>query len=173
MSKATPMGAVAKFAAGGKRTGKKDLGMIAMTYGNIYVARVAMGAVPRQTLRALQEAEAYDGPSLVIAYSHCIAHGINMKDGLRQQKMAVDSGHWVLCRYDPERAKEGQNPLQLDSKKPSIRLEDYVYSEIRYKMLLRSNPAAAKQLLIEGQAYVNERWNMYERLAASNGSTEE
>ena len=165
MSKSTPMGAVAKFAAGGKRMGKKDLGMIAMSYGNVYVAKVAMGANPRQTLRAFVEAEAYPGPSLIIAYSHCIAHGIEMINGLRQQKLAVDSGHWPLFRYNPLLAAQGQNPFQLDSKKPVIPLKDYIYTEIRYKMLTHSNPEAAKMLLEEGQKFVNDRWAIYEKMA--------
>ena len=167
MSKATPIGAVAKFAAGGKRMGKKDLGMIAMSYGNVYVAKIAMGANPRQTLRAFVEADAYPGPSLIIAYSHCIAHGIDMINGLRQQKLAVDCGHWPLYRYNPLLKDQGQNPLQLDSKKPSIALKDYIYTEVRYKMLTHSNPEAAKLLLEQGQKFVNERWAMYEKLAAN------
>jgi pyruvate-ferredoxin/flavodoxin oxidoreductase len=167
MSKATPRGAVAKFAAGGKRMGKKDLGMIAMSYDNIYVASIAMGANPRQTLRAFTEADAYPGPSLIIAYSHCIAHGIDMINGLRQQKLAVDSGHWPLYRYNPLRKAQGLNPLELDSKKPSIPLKDYNYTEVRYKMLTHSNPEAAAMLLDQGQKFVNERWAMYEKLAAA------
>jgi pyruvate-ferredoxin/flavodoxin oxidoreductase len=170
MSKSTPIGAVAKFAAGGKRMGKKDLGMIAMSYGNIYVAKIAMGANPRQTLRAFVEADAYPGPALIIAYSHCIAHGIDMINGLRQQKLAVDSGHWPLFRYNPLLAAQGQNPLQLDSKKPSISLKDYIYTEIRYKMLTHSNPETARRLLDEGQKFVNDRWAMYEKLAAHGGA---
>ncbi|TAN35890.1 MAG: pyruvate:ferredoxin (flavodoxin) oxidoreductase [Verrucomicrobia bacterium] len=170
MSKSTPIGAVAKFAAGGKRMGKKDLGMIAMSYGNVYVAKIAMGASPRQTLRAFVEADAYPGPSLIIAYSHCIAHGIDMINGLRQQKLAVDSGHWPLYRYNPLLAAQGQNPLQLDSKQPSIPLKDYIYTEIRYKMLTHSNPEVAKQLLEDGQKFVNDRWAMYEKLAANGGA---
>jgi len=165
MSKATPMGAVAKFAAAGKKLGKKDLGMIAMSYGHIYVARVAMGAQPRQTLRAFAEAEAFDGPALIIAYSHCIAHGIDLRQGLRQQKLAVDSGHWVLCRYNPDLAKEGKNPFLLDSKKPTIKLQDYAYNELRYKMLSRSSPEEAQRLMKMGQAYVEERWQRYEDMA--------
>lgn len=146
-SKATPRAAVAKFAADGKDKPKKDLGMIAMTYGNIYVARVAMGASDSQTLRALNEADAYDGPSLVIAYSHCINHGIDMKKGLVQQKMAVNSGSWVLYRYDPRLAAEGKNPLQLDSREPSINVADYAYNETRYRMLLQQDEERAEELM--------------------------
>ncbi|NEN93746.1 MAG: pyruvate:ferredoxin (flavodoxin) oxidoreductase, partial [Okeania sp. SIO3H1] len=165
MSKSTPIGAVAKFAAAGKKQGKKDLGMIAAIYGNIYVARVAMGATPRQTLRAFVEAESYDGPSLIIAYSHCIAHGIDMKAGLRQQKLAVQSGHFPLFRYDPRLADVGKRPFQLDCKEPSIPLEQYIYNEVRYRMLALKDPERAKELLSEGQAYINERWEMYEHMA--------
>lgn len=171
MSKATPRGAVAKFAAGGKQVAKKDLGMIAMTYGSVYVARISMGANPRQVIRAFLEAEAYDGPSLIIAYSHCIAHGINMLKGLEQQKLAVNSGHWPLFRFNPMLTKEGKNALTLDSKKPSIALKDYTYNEVRYKMLAHSRPQEAETLLRLAQADVNDRWQMYEDWAA-RGSKE-
>jgi len=166
MSKSTPRAAVAKFAAGGKPTPKKDLGLMAMTYGNVYVARVAMGADDTQTVRAFIEAESYPGPSLIIAYCHCIAHGINMRLGLEQQQAAVDSGHWVLYRYNPLRAQQGQNPLQLDSKKPKIPLRDYVYNETRYRMLEQSKPEEARRLLELAQQDVEARWRMYEQLAA-------
>jgi pyruvate-ferredoxin/flavodoxin oxidoreductase len=166
MSKATPRAAVAKFAAGGKPLPKKDLGMIAMTYGNIYVAQVAMGSSDRQTVRAFVEAESYDGPSLIIAYSHCIAHGINMRTGFDQQKAAVDSGSWVLYRYDPRRADEGLNPLQLDSKAPKIPLKDYAYNETRFKMLTRSKPEEAERLMELAQQDVNETWQKYQQLAS-------
>jgi pyruvate-ferredoxin/flavodoxin oxidoreductase len=166
MSKATPRAAVAKFAAGGKPLPKKDLGMIYATYGNVYVAQIAMGANDRQTVRAFVEAESYDGPSLIIAYSHCIAHGINMRAGFDQQKAAVDSGAWVLYRYDPRRAEQGLNPLQLDSKAPKIPLEDYAYNETRFKMLTQSKPEEAERLLALAQRDVNERWQMYEQLAS-------
>ncbi len=169
MSKATPRGAVAKFAAGGKQVAKKDLGMIAMTYGSVYVARISMGANPRQVIRAFQEAEAYDGPSLIIAYCHCIAHGINMTKGLEQQKLAVNSGHWPLFRFNPLLAKDGKNPLTLDSKKPSIALKDYTYNEVRFKMLAHSRPQEAEVLLKLAQNDVNERWKMYEDWAARGG----
>ncbi len=166
MSKATPRAAVAKFAAGGKPLPKKDLGMIAMTYGNIYVAQVAMGSSDRQTVRAFVEAESYDGPSLIIAYSHCIAHGINMRTGFDQQKAAVDSGSWVLYRYDPRRADKGLNPLQLDSKAPKIPLKDYAYNETRFKMLTQSKPEEAERLIKLAQQDVNETWQKYQQLAS-------
>jgi pyruvate-ferredoxin/flavodoxin oxidoreductase len=164
-SKATPLAAVAKFAAGGKPTPKKDLGLMAMSYGNVYVAHVAMGANDRQTLQVLQEAESYDGPSLVIAYSHCIAHGINMAKGLEQQALAAQSGYWPLYRYDPRLKAEGKNPFQLDSKAPSVPLKEYAYNENRYRVLEQTNPVAAAQLMEQAQAAVNERWKMYEELA--------
>jgi pyruvate-ferredoxin/flavodoxin oxidoreductase len=166
MSKSTPRAAVAKFAAGGKPTPKKDLSLMAMTYGSVYVARVAMGADDTQTVRAFLEAEAYPGPSLIVAYSHCIAHGINMRTGMDQQKAAVDSGHWVLYRYNPARVAEGKNPLQLDSRKPKIPLKDYVYNETRYKMLEQSKPDEARRLLELAQQDTEARWRMYEQLAA-------
>jgi len=166
MSKATPLGAVAKFAAGGKPNAKKDLAMMAMVYGNVYVARVAMGATDAQTVKAFLEAEAYPGPSLIIAYSHCIAHGYNLVHGLEQQKAAVRSGCWPLIRYNPALLKEGKNPLQLDSQPPSLPLEEYVYKETRYKMLLKSNPEAAKQLLKLAKEDVARRWKLYEHWAA-------
>jgi len=166
MSKATPMGAVAKFAAGGKPNAKKDLAMMAMVYGNVYVARVAMGASEAQTVKAFLEAEAYQGPSIIIAYSHCIAHGYNLVHGLEQQKAAVSAGCWPLIRYNPNLLKEGKNPLQLDSKPPSLPLEEYVYKETRYKMLLQSNPEAAKHLLKLAQEDVVNRWKLYEHWAS-------
>ncbi len=164
-SKATPTGAVAKFAFGGKALAKKDLGMMAANYGYVYVAQIAMGASDAQTLKAIQEAESYDGPSLIIAYSHCIAHGINMAKGMTQQKLAVDSGHWPLYRYDPRRSEVGQNPFQLDSRAPKIPLKDYIYNETRYRMLVQSNPEAAAELLVHAQKVVNDRWAKYEQLA--------
>jgi pyruvate-ferredoxin/flavodoxin oxidoreductase len=165
-SKATPRGAVAKFAAAGKPAGKKDLGLMAMTYGNVYVARVAMGANDQHTLRAFLEAEAYEGPSLIIAYSHCIAHGINMSTAMNNQKAAVDSGYWPLYRYNPELAKEGKNPFKLDSKGLKIPLKDYAYMETRYKMLTKSHPDLAAKLIQEAQEDVIKRWKEYERLAS-------
>jgi pyruvate-ferredoxin/flavodoxin oxidoreductase len=166
MSKATPRAAVAKFAAAGKPRPKKDLGMIAMTYGNIYVAQVAMGASDIQTVKAFLEAESYDGPSLIIAYSHCAMHGFNLRTGFDQQQLAVDSGAWVMYRYDPRRAAEGLNPLQLDSKAPKIPLQDYMYNETRFKMLTQSDPEHAAQLLELAQKDVQSRWRMYEQLAS-------
>ncbi len=173
MSKSTSYGAVAKFAAAGKTTAKKDLSMMAMNYGSVYVAKVAMGANDVQTLRAFLEAEAYDGPSIIIAYSHCIAHGINMAKGMECQKLAVDSGHWPLFRYNPENMKEGKNPLKLDSKAPKIKLEDYIYNETRYKMLTKSHPTEAKKLLELGQAEVIKRWKFYEQMAEMKFTSDE
>jgi pyruvate-ferredoxin/flavodoxin oxidoreductase len=175
MSKATPRAAVAKFAVGGKPAGKKDLGLIAMTYGNVYVASVAMGARDEHTLKAFLEAEAYDGPSLIIAYSHCIAHGINMTTGMQNQKAAVDAGQWLLYRYHPERGAAGENPLQLDSRAPKIPIEQFMALENRFKMLTKSKPEDAKRLFAEAQKDVTARWRMYDYLAArklspTNGS---
>ena len=163
MSKSTPLAAVAKFAAGGKRVPKKDLALQAISYGNVYVARVAMGANPQQTLLAFREAEAYPGPSLILAYSHCIAHGINMQHGLLQQHRAVKSGYWPLMRYNPEVRKSGENPFMLDSQGPRIAFKDYAYQELRYKMLSRTNPGDAEMLIREAQEQVNLKWRMYER----------
>ncbi|MBL3593409.1 MAG: pyruvate:ferredoxin (flavodoxin) oxidoreductase [Synergistaceae bacterium] len=166
MSKATPMGAVAKFAAGGKPAMKKDLALMAMAYGNVYVARVALGADDNQVVKAFREAEAYDGPSLIIAYSHCIAHGIDLKEGLRQQKKAVASGHWITLRYNPELRTQGKNPLTLDCKEPSLPLEDYVYGENRYRILQRAHPEAAAQFLEEAKAQNAYRWKLYRHMAS-------
>lgn len=165
MSKSTPRGAVAKFASGGKTSPKKDLGLIAMSYGNIYVARVAMGAKDEHTLRAFLEAEAYDGPSLIIAYSHCIAHGIDMTAGMRHQKAAVESGQWLLYRYHPDRAEQGENPLTLDSRAPKIPVREYMEMENRFKMLNFSKPAVARELAELAQADVNQRLALYEYMA--------
>jgi pyruvate-ferredoxin/flavodoxin oxidoreductase len=166
MSKSTPRGAVAKFAAGGKRAPKKDLALMAMSYGNVYVARVAMGAGDAQTLKALREAEAYPGPSLVIAYSHCVAHGYDLAHGCEQQKAAVQSGHWQLMRYNPELAAAGRNPLQLDSGPPTISLRKYVYNETRYTMLAQSDPQAAATLLAQAEKDVFARRQLYEHWAS-------
>lgn len=166
MSKSTPRAAVAKFAAGGKPVGKKDLGMIAMSYGNVYVASVALGARDEQTLKAFLEAEAYDGPSLIIAYSHCIAHGIDMTTGMQSQKAAVEAGQWLLYRYHPEREARGENPLQLDSRSPKIALKDFMYRENRFKMLTKSHPQDAERMLGEAQRGVQARWRFYEYLAS-------
>jgi pyruvate-ferredoxin/flavodoxin oxidoreductase len=167
MSKSTPKGAVAKFAAGGKTGGKKDLGLMAMSYGNVYVAKVALGASDAQTVRAFVEAEAYNGPSLIIAYAHCIAHGIDMAKGLHNQKAAVDSGHWQLYRYNPDLTKEGKNPFKLESKGLKIPLKEYTYNETRYKMLVKSHPEEAEKLMVEAQKDVTEKWKQYENLAAT------
>jgi pyruvate-ferredoxin/flavodoxin oxidoreductase len=171
MSKSTPRAAVAKFAAGGKPRAKKDLGLLAMTYGNVYVAAVAMGSNDMQTIRAFLEAEAYDGPSIILAYSHCIAHGINMTTGMVNQKAAVESGHWPLYRYNPMLAKEGKNPLKLDSKAPKIKFSDYAYLETRYKMLTKSDPEAAKQLMALAQEDVQKRWEVLEEMAKEANGT--
>jgi len=165
-SKSTPRAAVAKFAAAGKPGAKKDIGLMAMTYGNVYVAKVALGANDQHTLRAFLEAEAYDGPSLIIAYSHCIAHGINMGTAMQNQKAAVDSGHWPLFRYNPALEAEGKNPFKLDSKGLKIPFKDYAYMETRYKMLTKSHPAEAAVLIKEAQEDVVRKWKEYERLAA-------
>ncbi len=165
-SKSTPRAAVAKFAMGGKSLGKKDLGLIAMSYGNVYVAHIAMGFNDQQTLRAIIEAEAYDGPSLIIAYSHCIAHGYDMAKGLEQQKLAVQSGHWPMYRYDPRLAAEGKNPLVIESKEPSIPLSQYAYNETRYKMLTQIDEARAEELMKEAQHDAKSRWTLYQQMAS-------
>jgi pyruvate-ferredoxin/flavodoxin oxidoreductase len=164
-SKSTPRGAVAKFAAAGKPVGKKDLAMMAVSYGSVYVARVAMGAGDMHTLKAFLEAEAFNGPSLIIAYSHCIAHGYDMAYGLEQQKAAVNSGYWPLFRYNPDLVAQGKNPFQLDSRPPSIPLKDYIYNETRYTMLVKSNPDHARVLLEEAKEDVASHWKLYDYLA--------
>jgi pyruvate-ferredoxin/flavodoxin oxidoreductase len=166
---------VAKFAAGGKPRAKKDLGMMAVSYGSVYVAQVAMGSSDMQTLKAFLEADAYDGPSIIIAYSPCIAHGYDLVHGGDQQKAAVQSGYWPLYRFNPDLVKLGRNPFQLDSRAPSLPLEKYIYNETRYTMLTHSNPEAAKHLLKLAEADVSERWNRYAKLAAvpSNGAAKE
>jgi len=169
-SKATPLGAVAKFAAAGKRVARKDLALQAIAYGNVYVAQVAMGANPQQTLQAFREAEAYDGPSLILAYSHCIAHGIDMRFGMKQQDLAVASGYWPLIRYNPAMRKVGENPFRLDSPRPTIPFKDYAYNEIRYTTLKSSKPEEAEALLAMAQAVVTEKYRQYEDLAARDGS---
>jgi pyruvate-ferredoxin/flavodoxin oxidoreductase len=165
-SKATPRAAVAKFAADGKKSGKKNLGLLAMMYGNVYVAQIAMGASDVQTVKAFAEAERYDGPSLIIAYSHCIAHGIKMDLGMDQQRAAVRCGYWPLYRYNPELSKEGKNPLQLDSHKPKEKFEQYAYNETRYRMLAQAKPAEAKRLLQEAVEDIDRGWRFLEHLAA-------
>jgi pyruvate-ferredoxin/flavodoxin oxidoreductase len=168
-SKATGLGAVAKFASGGKRSAKKDLARMAMSYGSVYVAQVAMGANDGQTVKALLEAEAYPGPSLVIAYSHCIAHGIDMAKGMDQQKKATLSGYWPLFRYDPRRAEQGENPFQLDSRKPRIAFRDYALQENRYRMLRLTAPDQAEAVLDQAQQEVTARWEELQELASRPG----
>jgi len=164
-SKATPIGAVAKFAAGGKPLGKKDLGLMSMSYGYIYVATVALGADPSQAMKAFIEAESYDGPSIIIAYSHCIAHGIDMSKGLEEQKKAVNSGHFPLYRFDPRKALDGQNPLTVDSKPPSISIEEYVKGENRYRILEKSRPEEARRLIAKAQSLANRKYNLYRQIS--------
>jgi pyruvate-ferredoxin/flavodoxin oxidoreductase len=165
MSKATPTAAIAKFAAAGKKVGKKDLALQAISYGNVYVAQVAMGANPQQTLLAMREAQAYNGPSLILAYSHCIAHGINMEKGLDQQNLAVASGYWPLIRYNPALRSAGKNPFVLDSPRPTIPFGGYANNELRYKSLAAVNPAEAKHLQEIAQELVDLRWKTYEDMA--------
>ncbi len=164
-SKATPRAAVAKFAAKGKGMPKKDLGMIAMAYGYIYVAKVAMGANDAHTLKAFLEADAYEGPSLILAYSHCINHGIDMQKGLEQQKLAVQSGIWPLYRYNPDLMDEGKNPLIINSKEPTIPVEQYAYNETRYRMLLQSDESRAEALMKQARSDVKKRWDLYQQMA--------
>jgi pyruvate-ferredoxin/flavodoxin oxidoreductase len=164
-SKSTPMGAVARFAASGKPIGKKDLGLMAMSYGYVYVAKIAMGADPMQAMKAFVEAEAYNGPSIIIAYSHCIAHGYDLVKGNEEQQKAVASGHWPLFRYNPDLCAQGKNPLTLDSKAPSIKLEDYIYNENRYNVLRKQDPERAKELLEKAQKLVTNHYALYKYLA--------
>jgi len=164
-SKATPTAATAKFATAGKTVGKKDLALQAISYGNVYVAQVAMGANPQQTLLAMRQAEAYDGPSLILAYSHCIAHGIDMTKGLHQQRMAVKSGYWPLLRYNPQIRKSNGNPFILDSPRPSMTLKEYAFKELRYKNLEKSNPKEAVHLMNMAQEMVDLRWQTYESMS--------
>jgi pyruvate-ferredoxin/flavodoxin oxidoreductase len=165
MSKATPVGAIAKFAAGGKDIIKKDLGAITMTYGYVYVAKIAMGANMAQTIKAFREAESYDGPSLIIAYSHCINHGIDMMHGMDQQKAAVTSGIWPLYRYDPRLKAQEKNPFLLDSKEATTALEDFMYKEVRFKSLKAASPNRADELLAKAKAQVDRTWKEYKYLA--------
>ncbi|HWA84121.1 MAG TPA: 4Fe-4S binding protein, partial [Fimbriimonadaceae bacterium] len=165
-SKATPLAAVAKFANAGKHVGKKDLALQAISYGNVYVARIAMGANPQQTLLALREAEAYNGTSLILAYSHCIAHGIDMEQGLDQQFRAVHSGYWPLLRYNPGVVASGENPFVLDSPRPTLRLTDYTDQELRYRMLRQTNPSEVDELMVRAQKAVEVRWKLYEEMSA-------
>ena len=168
-SKATPIGAIAKFSASGKAIKKKDLGMIAMAYESVYVAVVAFGSKDEQTLKAIQEAEAFDGPSIIIAYSHCIAHGIDMSNPLQNQKAAVDSGQWILYRYNPDKIKMGENPLTLDSKPRRMKVEEYMSMENRFKMLMKSKPALAKQYMNQAQQDAESRFKHFQYLAAREG----
>lgn len=168
MSKSTPLGAVAKFAATGKTMPRKDIALQAIAYGSVYVARVAMGADPQQTLQAFREAEAYDGPSIVIAYSHCIAHGFDLRHGLDQQYRAVNSGHWPLMRYDPLLRAAGRAPFLLDSHRPRIPLGDYRYRELRFQSLANADPDEAERLLGLAQQSVARRWDTYEQMAAAS-----
>ena len=170
-SKSTPIGAVAKFAAGGKSVAKKDLALQAISYGNVYVAKIALGAKPQQALKAMREAEAYDGPSLILAYSPCIAHGINMEQSLVQQELAVKCGHWPLYRYNPELRDAGNNPFMLDSLRPDIPLKEYAYNEMRYKMLVRSNPTEAERLMKIAQNTINQKWGLLEEMATRSAGT--
>ena len=164
-SKATPLGAVAKFSAGGKAVIKKDLAMMAMAYGDVYVAQVAYGAKDVQVLRAFLEAESYDGPSLIIAYSPCIAHGIDLANNLRQQDLAVNAGHWGLFRFDPRKVAEGDNPLHLDSKEPSMPYRDFAMSETRFAVLERTHPEAAHRFMEAAQQQIKAKFHLYEQLA--------
>jgi pyruvate-ferredoxin/flavodoxin oxidoreductase len=168
MSKSTPLGASAKFAAGGKRSAKKQIALQAISYGNVYVARIAMGASPQQTLQAMREAEAYDGPSLIICYSHCIAHGYNLEQGLAQQDKAVACGHWPLIRYNPDLREVGQNPFSLDSLRPNLPLSEYRKIEGRYQALARSNPEQAEKLMSIAQQVALRNWSVYEDIANRN-----
>ena len=170
MSKATPLGAVAKFAAAGKTMPTKDLALQAIALANVYVARVAMGADPQQTLTAFREAEAYDGPSLIIAYSHCIAHGYDMRNGLDQQYRAMASGHWPLIRYDPAVREDGRNPFLLDSPRPRMRLRDYRKGELRFRALANANPSEADRLMDLAEQTAALRWQTYEEMATGTGA---
>jgi pyruvate-ferredoxin/flavodoxin oxidoreductase len=169
-SKATPLGASAKFAAAGKRVPRKDLALMAIAYGNVYVAQVAMGANSEQTLIAMREAEAYSGPSLILAYSQCIAHGTDMRFGMKQAARATASGYWPLFRFDPTMRQRDMNPFRLDSTRPRIRLQDYRYNEVRFKSLTQTQPDEARKMLAQAQLELEERYRVYEDLAARDGS---
>ena len=172
-SKATPMGAIAKFAASGKELGKKDLGMIAMSYGNVYVASVAMGSNDTQTVKAFMEAEAHDGPSIILAYSQCIAHGIDMATGMQQQKKAVDTGHWLLYRYNPALAELGKNPLKVDSKEPKVHISEYFDSENRFRSLRKIMPERAAMLMEKADKAAKKKYSHYRNLASIDHSSAE
>ncbi len=169
-SKATPLGAIAKFASAGKRVARKDLALQAIAYGNVYVAQVAMGANPQQTLLAFREAETYPGPSLILAYCHCIAHGIDMQRGMLQQDLAVACGYWPLFRYNPAMRSVGENPFRLDSPRPTRKFRDFAYNELRYKALAQTRPAEADQLLAAAQAAIEEKYRTYEDMAGWSAS---
>jgi pyruvate-ferredoxin/flavodoxin oxidoreductase len=169
-SKATPLGAIAKFAAAGKRVARKDLALQAIAYGNVYVAQIAMGANPQQTLQAFREAEAYGGPSLILAYSHCIAHGFDLRYGMKQQDLAAASGYWPLFRYNPTMRNIGENPFRLDSPRPTVAFKDYAYNELRYRALALMRPAEAEALLHQAQQDVNDKYRSYEALASIEGA---
>jgi len=171
-SKSTPMGAVAKFAAGGKPVGKKDMGLMLMSYGYVYVAQVSLGADPMQAQKAFIEAESYDGPSIILAYAHCIAQGFNLVNGYDEQKKAVQSGHWLLYRFDPRRKAQGENPLSLDSREPSIPLSDYIYNENRYRILKKARPEVSAALLEKAQENIKSRYELYKTLAGMKGGKE-
>ena len=169
-SKATPLGASAKFAAAGKTIPRKDLGLMAIAYGSVYVAQIAMGANNEQALVAMREAEAYSGTSLILAYSQCIAHGTDMRHGMKQAARAVASGYWPLFRFDPTMRGRGMNPFRLDSPRPRIPLEEYRYNEVRFKALAQTHPDAAKRMLERSQQGILERYQVYEDLASRDGS---
>ena len=164
-SKATPLGAIAKFASAGKRVARKDLALQTIAYGSVYVAQVAMGANPQQTLQAFREAEAYPGPALILAYCHCIAHGIDMQKGMKQQDLAVASGYWPLFRYNPALREINENPFVLDSPRPTLPFRDYAYNEMRYKALAQNRPEEAAVLMAQAQAALTEKYRSYEEMA--------
>jgi len=166
-SKSTPLGAAAKFAMAGKSTSKKDLAMLAMGYGHPYVAKVAMGAKDAQTVNAFKEADSYQGTSLIIAYSHCIAHGYDLGDGVSQQERAVESGYWPLFRYDPRRLAAGESPLKLDSPAPKIELDAFVSHETRFRQVQAANPEHYKRLMEQAQREIREKYALYESLATA------
>ena len=167
------MGSVAKFAAAGKPAPKKDLGLLAMSYGNVYVAKIAMGAKDTQTVQAITEAVNYEGPSLIIAYSHCIAHGFDLAQGMEHQKMAVNSGHWPLYRFDPRRTEDGVVPFKLDSRKPKISLSQFTQNEVRFRMLQLIDPKRAQTLETQSQAHSDKQFAFYEQMAAATPVTQQ
>jgi pyruvate-ferredoxin/flavodoxin oxidoreductase len=170
MSKATPRASTAQFAAAGKPMPKKDLGLMMMSYGNVYVAQLAIGSSHNQAVKAMVEAERYNGPSLLLCYSHCIAHGIDMAEGMKREEMAVKSGHWLLYRYNPDLMEQGKNPLKLDSKEPSISFKEYAYAENRFRKLVAQDAQRAERLIKLGQQDCDRRWNLYRQMAAMDYS---